>query len=409
MSGEPLQAPKTREPSAAASSEEGRVARALKLLLLLSFALVVCAAGGTEWWLRRHLHPPAIPQQHVFLLPPLRRMQVHVGRDVPGLAKRETLVTINALGLRGDELDLEQHDAFRIVTLGGSVTECMVLSDADAWPRRLQGELAQRTGKPVWVGNAGRSGQTTLDYIAHAQVLLPAFAPDMVVIMPGGNDLQAFVENRYFPLDLEQPALLARYMGGTYARGDTMLLEPLFGYYMAERYFDTTTTDLGPLYTDMKARRFAAKKLPSIPDLDEALDVYRSNLRSLFKMLRRLSSKPQIVFMTHPFLWREGMRREEEMALWAGYTCMDCPQQAFYAHEALAQALRQFNQELLRFCGELELACFDLEPKLPKTLENFYDDAHLKEPGAKLTAALLATFIAQKGLVSSPGAVAQNP
>jgi hypothetical protein len=371
----------------------GRVGKGVLGVLALVI-LALAGAAGFELLVRTQLSPPRDERQHVFLRKPLRRTVVRISEDVPGLPQRETLFTTNSLGLRGDELDLAQRDSFRIVTLGGSVSECMVLNDADAWPRRLQDELSRRTGKPVWVGNAARSGEATLDYIAHAQVLLPQFEPDLVVIMPGGNDLQAMVEGRYFPMDLSQPAALAQYTARLYEGGDTDYLEPLYLYYLYERWLDTESYDLAPLYKTMKARRLAAPKVAEIEDFDEALDIYRSNLRSLYAMLLRMRPPPRIVFMTHPFLWAEGMGKEEEKALWAGYSCMQCPTQRFYAHEALARGLRQMNAELLSFCAERGLECFDLEPKLPKTLDNFYDDGHLKEPGANRVAELLGEFLA---------------
>ena len=72
----------------------------------------------------------------------------------------------------------------------------------------------------------------------------------------------------------------------------------------------------------------------------------------------------------------------------------DGPTQRFYAHQALARSLHAMNAELLEFCAERDLPCFDLEPKLEKTLVNFYDDAHLKEPGARRVAELLGEFLA---------------
>ena len=373
-----------------------RLAGAISVAVGILLAVLV----PTEFWFRSQIHPVDDERQHVFLRPPLQRIRVQVSEDVPGLAKRETLFTTNALGLRGDDIDLSANDAIRIVTLGGSVTECMVLNDADAWPRQLQDKLAAGTNKEIWVGNAGRSGEMTLDYNAHAQLLLPGLTPDMVVVMPGGNDLQAVSEGRYFPVDLGDSETLFQYAArGLYTRGDTSFLEPLYAYRMLELREATTTQDLGPLYRTMKARRYASAKIASIPDLEDALDTYRTNLRSLYTMLRRVPSKPVLVFMTHPFLWHENMSTESEKALWAGYTCFNCPTQGFYAHEALAKALRAFNAELLKFCEEVDLQCFDLEPQLPKTLENFYDDGHLKEAGAKRVADLLGRFLLENDLL----------
>jgi lysophospholipase L1-like esterase len=377
---------------------ESLYVRVVKGALIALILATVIGSVALELHLRASIRPPPNPQQHVYLYKPLTRVRVQISEDVPGLPKRETLFTTNALGVRGDELDLADKSVFKIMTLGGSVTECMALDDEDAWPRRLQTELQAGSDQRIWVGNAGRSGAMTLDYIAHAQILLPVFEPDVVIVMPGGNDLQAIAEGRYFPLDLEQPTVLARYAAALYTDYPIDLLEPLYIYAAYERLVSTQVQDLAPLYQKMKRARFAAKKLPAFEDFDEALDIYRSNLRSLYTTLRRLHGPPQIILMTHPFLWAEGMGKAEEQALWAGYTCMDCPNRRFYAHEALAAGLRSINRETLALCENMNLKCFDLEPRVPKTLENFYDDGHLKEAGARLVARLLGEFMLHEGL-----------
>lgn len=379
--------------------------RVMKAALTALILFVLFGSVALELQLRAQIKPPPNPQQHVFLYKPFTRQRVRISEDVPGLPKRETLFTTNALGVRGDEVDLADPGVFKVMTLGGSVTECLALNDEDAWPRRLQSELEARSDKQrFWVGNTGRSGAMTLDYIAHAQILLPAFRPDVVIVMPGGNDLQAIVEGRYFPIDLQQPFTLARYAGALYTEYPIDLLEPLYIYAAYERMLSTSESDLAPLYKRMKRARFVAKKLPVLEDLDEALDIYRGNLRSLYTTLRRLQGSPQIVLMTHPFLWAEGMGKAEESALWGGYTCMSCSNRHFYAHETLAASLRTLNHETLAFCESMNLKCFDLEPQVPKTLENFYDDGHLKEAGARLVARLLGEFMIREGVVERPSA-----
>ena len=47
---------------------------------------------------------------------------------------------------------------YRILTLGGSSTECLVLDQTEAWPQLLQDRLNETNKYQVWVGNAGQSG-----------------------------------------------------------------------------------------------------------------------------------------------------------------------------------------------------------------------------------------------------------
>jgi lysophospholipase L1-like esterase len=370
------------------------VSRLLRLGVA-TLLVVMLALAGVELWLRHQVHVPTDPSAQVFLRPPLRRTEVQVTRAVPGLAARTRLFTTNAYGLRADAVDLSDEKVTRIITLGGSVTECMVLADQDAWPRRMQDELARRTGKPVWVGNGGVSGQTSLDYAAHAQRLLPQFRPHAVVIMIGGNDLNSIIQQRYFPLDLLNPQVLAPYAEKLYvpsreAEADLSLLEPLYSYALYERRLAPDVMDLTDLYARMKELRFQAPKLSQLEELEDGVDTYRTNLRMLQAALAGLEPAPKVLLVTHPFLWADKLPEEAEKSLWGGVTCIGCANPKFYATPTLAAALREINRVTLEFCKSSGLACYDLEPHVPKTLANFYDDAHLTEQGAALVASLVA-------------------
>ena len=63
----------------------------------------------------------------------------------------------NSQGIRGDELSPE--DNYRILTLGGSSTECLVLDQTEAWPQLLQDRLNDTGQYQAWVGNAGQAGR----------------------------------------------------------------------------------------------------------------------------------------------------------------------------------------------------------------------------------------------------------
>lgn len=306
---------------------------------------------------------------------------------------------MNALGLRGDELDLSEHRTARVVALGGSVTECLLLGDRDAWPRRLQDILAERLGRRVWVGNAAKSGEQTLDYVAHARVLLPQIQPDLVIVMPGGNDLQAAVEERLLPLDLSTPDAVARYAERLYEPRDAHSLGPSLVSDWLERRLTRSTMDITPFYERMAARRRAARPLDEIPGLDDALDVYRANLTQLVAALGQLRPRPRVLLLTHAALWKPEMTDRERAVLWAGYTCMECQDASYYAPHALARALAAFNRETLAVCAASGVACYDLEAQLPRTLDNFYDDAHLREAGAQLVARRVGEAIVSQGLL----------
>jgi lysophospholipase L1-like esterase len=365
--------------------------------VLVGLVVVVAALVAGELHLRSRVHP-APPGFPLAQLPHEDRI-VEVTRPVLALSPRRVAVHTNSLGLRGDELDLADHEAARVVTLGGSVTECLLLSDAEAWPHRLQETLAQRLGRAVWVGNAAESGQQTLDYAAHARALLPSLQPDLVLVMPGGNDLQAAVEERLLPLDLSDAGTLRDYAERLYPVRDVPEIGPSFLADWLVTSATPTTLDITPFYARMSARRQAARPLDEIPYLDEAMEVYRANLLQLTAALRALQPAPRVLFLTHPALWKEPMNERERAALWAGYSCMDCESPTYHSPRALRSALDAMNRVTLAVCEESGAACYDLAARLPRTLDVFYDDAHLQAAGARLVAQHVGEVILSRELL----------
>jgi lysophospholipase L1-like esterase len=366
-------------------------------VVLVAAALCVGSFAAGELALRVIWKPPPDLAKHVFARPPHIRLRVTIERDMAGLARRSSWFTTNALGVRGDELDLRVRDRKRVLTLGDSVTECLLLDDAAAWHRRLQDRLVAATSGAVWVGNAGSSGHLSLDYIVHMRVLVPAFAPDLVIVMPGGYDLQAALEEKLLPMDLADPAKLADYAARLYAPQNLAGSGPSYLGSFLRTLAQPEHLDMTGFYERMRAKRAAAhEKLGAFPGIEDALDVYTSNLRALVVAWRALRPRPRLLLATSPSLWKARMPPEEVRALWGGYTCMDCPDPRYYGHEFLAATVRRFHDALLDVCRREDVPCLDLDRFIAKDLEHFYDDAHLTEAGANAVAARIAEFIGSR-------------
>lgn len=374
-------------------------------MVWLCCAALALAGLGSELYFRALIQPPDDRDSFVFARPPLAHIEVSITRALAGLQPGATMFRTSALGLRADELELSDSARYRILTLGDSVTECLLLDDEAAWPHRLQSELGDRTGRAVWVGNAAGSGELSLDYIVHLKKLVPQLAPQLVLIMPGGYELQASIEEKLFPMDLSQPGEVEQYAARLYgpqnkqAAQNLAALGPSYLWFSLRNYLAPEQLDMTPFYERMRKRRAAHEKLPALSGLDDALDVYKANLRAIVVAWRGLSPRPTLVLLTRPFMWKPDMSAEEQQTLWGGYTCMDCDDPSYYEAAALAAALTRFNQALLETCEAEQVPCFDLAARLPKNLTTFYDDAHLRVEGARQSAREIANFLVDRRLV----------
>jgi len=382
------------------------VIRPVRLTVLAVALLLVgaFAAHGLdeERRLRAEIHPPADAATWPFLWEPLKEYVYELGPDLVGLEPGTRRFRASSLGLRGPELD-PSEDPIRILTLGGSVTECALLADGSTWPDQLQGLLSKGLlQRPIWVGNGGRSGHALLDYEVHARTLVPALRPEIVVVMPGGNDLQVHVEDRYFPVDLNDGAVLERYRSAIYPdQGASTIAELRLSY----RQFSKRAADrrevmnIGAFYRRMRDARASAVTTPELSDFDLLSKLYAGNLERLLQALRGAGVRG-VVLATHPFLWSDELSAKEQASLWAGYSCMDCATPRYYSATALASGLRHLNEATLAACAAHEdVICADVEPAVPKSLDNFYDDAHLQPAGAARVAHVVADAILAAGLL----------
>ena len=159
----------------------------IRFVLLLSSIIVVVV--GLEIYLNVFYPSSNGP------LPSMRHKNTISTEGLPGL-EEEVEFTVNKYGLRGPEIDINETD-LNILAIGGSTTECLFVSDKLTWPWLFQDKLAMATGKNVFVGNAGRSGQLTLNhvYLLENYYLVPEF--DWIVILCGINDLGRLLRNDY--------------------------------------------------------------------------------------------------------------------------------------------------------------------------------------------------------------------
>lgn len=334
---------------------------------------------------------------------------------MPGVAGPSTF-RVGSLGLRGDEP--AASDERRVLCLGGSTTECLYLDQDEAWPQLLQGELRERTGRRVWVGNAGKSGLTTREHVLQLRHLpdhLPAL--DDVVVLAGVNDLGArlALEDAYRPAGLDDAGVLAESLRRAFAvaPGRDADLPPWkrTALWRAARRLawraaasSAAQDRRGEVYDRWRAHRAAAGALrDELPDLGPALEEYRRNLRACAELARGRGLR--LTLVTQPCLWRAGLEPELAALCWMGGVgaYQRVAGAEYYTPRALAEGLARFDAALLEVAAEEGLGAVDLAARVPRDAGAFYDDVHFNEAGARLVANALAEALA------APQAPVQSP
>jgi lysophospholipase L1-like esterase len=154
--------------------------------LLLIFLSLIFALGIVEVVLRIY-NPLGFRIKGNKILLPINRDEVIFYHHSP---KLEKVVKIhrNSLGFRGEEPPPDFAQRLTILTLGGSTTECIGLTDAKTWPLVLESKLKRHFGK-LWLNNAGLAGHSTFGHLILMHDYVSQIKPKVVIFLIGINDL----------------------------------------------------------------------------------------------------------------------------------------------------------------------------------------------------------------------------
>jgi lysophospholipase L1-like esterase len=104
--------------------------------------------------------------------------------------------TKNSLGFRGPDPPKDFSRRLTIVTIGGSTTECLFLSDGKTWTDEMARRLVQ-SFPDVWVNNAGLDGQSTYGHLILLRDFIDGLHPRVAVFLIGANDIGLDASNPY--------------------------------------------------------------------------------------------------------------------------------------------------------------------------------------------------------------------
>jgi lysophospholipase L1-like esterase len=300
---------------------------------------------------------------------------------------------VNRLGLRGPDVRLEDA-GLKILCVGGSTTECLYITDEKSWPWRLEDKLTESLGRPVFVGNAGRSGHFTL----HHDYLLRHYAPvakfDWVVVLCGINDMGPLLRDNYEDRRRDVPHETLIGWSPIYYRNLAICraISRLWEMRKSEK-IESVVEDAGGAWIaeDRQKRRRAlqARTISALPaKMDEAIARYSRDLRRVIAACRQRGVK--LVMMTQPTLWTEKMPPELEALL-----LIHSPDGA-YTPGTLSRMMERYNQALRDVCSVDKVDCIDLARLLAKDTSVFYDDCHFNVEGCETVATIVARFFDSK-------------
>ncbi len=318
---------------------------------------------------------------------------------------------VNSDGIRGDEISAEQQ--YRILTIGGSTTECLFLDQEKSWPYALQNKLNSLNKFKVWVGNVGKSGLSTREHFMHMKYLLPQYSGiDAVIILVGCNDLnRRLIEDKdYDPYFLdhyeywkqrlirgafsETPYFQGKYRfhSGYYDELATVsLIKQVIDMYSKREMIQD---EAGGIFVNLRnLRKGASVIVDDLPDLSSGLEEYKRNINAIIDIAQHRSIR--IIFMTQPSLWKKDLTEQEKNLLWYGWIG-SFNSKRYYSVSALMKGMQAYNDALLQVCRDRGVECIDLARILPQNSTMFYDDVHFTDKASLMTADILCNYLSKK-------------
>ena len=294
----------------------------------------------------------------------------------------------NSMGFRGEELPKNASNYTKIITVGGSTTECFFISEDKAWPQVMQSNL-RKTKPKIWVNNAGLNGHSSFGHLLLMKDVIIKNKPNFVYFLIGVNDLDrqdlnqfdnkiilgkkvdmaenSWVKNMLLTLSnhSEVANMIYNVSKAIKARNQKIFVDKIIPLNPKDTL--TITTD--------KIQR-------TITTQNALLPAYRNRLLQLIALCRANHIQP--VMITQPLLLGFGKDPITGTDLAKSRVSDDINGQLYW------MKLELYNEEMRDLCRKEKVTCIDLAKLLPKNSKYFYDPMHYTNEGSILVGEILA-------------------
>lgn len=306
---------------------------------------------------------------------------------ISGLSQRSRLIA-NGQGLRGQVLG---KGAFNVLIIGGSTVQCALLDESDSLVTRVIGSLreTQREGRPIRIATPARGGYRLKQINADLASLLAAedTAAQLVVAMPGANDLEEFVTGVSWATD---------------ERGDLVPEINPESPFSSRNWAETYAGWYAPGSTGAFAERVrsAYAESPWQGSLDERKErIFQTHLRRYDQSLSELAritnqADAPLMLVTQPLNYA-GNERGARVADWMPFYYPKSGVGFIPSPALFAELLRRVNNHTRAFSEVAGVPLLDLDAELTGCADCFYDQWHFNVEGSKRAGRQIAEFIDQ--------------
>jgi lysophospholipase L1-like esterase len=294
-----------------------------------------------------------------------------VGTPRPGVKvyRKNLTVTHNSLGFRGSEVSLNKKAGIiRVVTLGGSSTYCVGVSDNETWPYLLEKKL----GDGWEVLNLGVPGYNSVENLIQTALQLQELSPDIAVFYEGWNDIHCIhiknLKSDYS--DFHGPLQYHTLRLNALKIGDKSIIISL-----TRKLLEYIFTKNEPIKVTPTENAFSAN-----PD-HRSLYLYGRNLKSIITLCRQFNIVPIMV----PQVLNYAVLKNDEHILndWA----------PFLIAKDIESEMRFYNDKMQEVANREKVGFVKAVLDVNYSTSDFVDMGHFSYSGNDKFATILADFI----------------
>jgi lysophospholipase L1-like esterase len=323
----------------------------------------------------------------------------------PQTAKLDKMIKVhrNSLGFMGEDPPPDFAQWLTILTIGGSTTECLELSDDKTWPLALGSKL-QKSFRKLWLNNAGLAGHSTVGHLILMEDYICKIKPKMVLFLIGINDI-GLIRNVEFETRMIKK-ISFRSLDG-FLTGLANYSEVFAAILNLKRfYFPRVTIKIVHEEIDLKTvptvevppgARAAKIQLYR----EKYLGAFGQRLKKLVEITRSHGIIP--VLLTQPVLFGD----LQDPATGVNLARVEIGKEM--DGQLAWQVLELYNDTTRKVGQEAGVLVIDLARKMPKNSIYYYDFMHFTNGGAEKAAEIISQdlqpYLAKKfpGYLLAPG------
>ena len=302
-------------------------------------------------------------------------------------------VTKNSLGFRGPEPPRDWSRWFTILTIGGSTTECLFLSDGKTWTDQLARRVAA-IRPDAWINNAGLEGHSTFGHLVLLRDYVVQMRPRLALFLIGVNDV-AVASARTFDRALDPQDFSTAHRVLTFAADHSEIAALGENFVRMARTHRAHLGD-GELHLSTSKHRELDEPTTArvLAEHRPFLEAYERRVQQILDLCRHNGIEP--VLVTQPALNGDAIDPT------TGVSLATAAIEPHINGRVAWLAMEQYNDVTRRTAAAAGVLLIDLAREMPKDSRYYSDWIHFTNDGAVVVGDIIFRRLEAKLRAQSP-------